>query len=59
MELIEANPLPQVCQECTQEDCYNCDYAGLRWYLSEESAHDIRQKMLGKAIARLQKRIKE
>lgn len=34
MEWIEANPLPEVCQSCSEPDCWECDYAGLRWYLS-------------------------
>ncbi len=35
MELQERNPLPEVCQTCEEGDCYNCDYAGERWYLPQ------------------------
>lgn len=54
MEWIEANPLPPVCQSCQEEECYNCDYAGERWYLSEEQM--IRCKMQEKAAERQRRR---
>ena len=46
MEWLEANPLPDVCVDCTEEDCYNCDYAGERWYLSQADELKMRRKML-------------
>lgn len=42
MNWIEANPLPLECENCQEEECYNCDYAMKRWYLSE----DDEQRML-------------
>lgn len=57
MEWIEANPLPIECQDCQEEDCYNCDHAGKRWYLSEEDDLRIRRKGLVKAIERLQQQV--
>lgn len=59
MNWIEVHPLPNECRECQESDCYNCDYAGKRWMLSTEDALRIRRKGLLKAIARLQKQLKE
>lgn len=59
MEWLEANPLPVECENCQEEDCYNCDYAGKRWYLSEEDELRVRRKGLVKAVERLQRQIKE
>ena len=52
MEWLEADPLPVECQDCQEEDCYNCDHAGKRWYLSQEDDLRIRRKGLLKAIDR-------
>ena len=57
MEWLEANPLPDVCVNCTEEDCYNCDYAGKRWYLSQVDELRLRRKMLVRAIERLQRQV--
>ena len=57
MEWIEANPLPDVCKECTEGDCYNCDHAGERWYLSPKDELKMRRKMMVKAIERLQRQV--
>ncbi len=46
MEWIEAAPLPKECQNCKEGECYNCDYAGARWYLSPEDEQMIRNKMM-------------
>lgn len=59
MEWLEKNPLPSECQECQEEDCYNCDNAGKRWYLSEEDELRVRRKGLVKAVERLQRQIAE
>lgn len=59
MDWIEVHPLPNERWECQESDCYNCDYAGKRWMLSTEDALRIRRKGLLKAIARLQKQLKE
>lgn len=58
MEWIEANPLPAVCQNCQEDDCYNCDYAGERWTLSKADELRVRRKGLLKAIERLQRQVK-
>ena len=57
MKWLEANPLPDTCVACREEDCYNCENAGKRWYLSGKDALMLRRKMLTKAIERLQKQI--
>lgn len=58
MEWIEADPLPAVCQNCQEEECYNCDYAGERWTLSQADELRVRHKGLLKAIERLQRQVK-
>ena len=57
MEWLEADPLPKECQSCKEGDCYNCDYAGGRWYLSRKDELTIQRIGLSKAIARLQRKI--
>lgn len=57
MKWLEADPLPAECQNCQEGDCYNCDYAGKRWYLSREDDLRIRRKGLIKAIERLQQQV--
>ena len=59
MEWLEADPLPQVCRNCREEDCYNCDHAGERWFLSREDELRLRRKGLLKAIERLQRQVEE
>ena len=58
MEWIEADPLPAVCQNCQEEEYYNCDYAGERWTLSQADELRVRRKGLLKAIERLQRQVK-
>ena len=31
MEWLEIETLPMECQDCQEEECYNCDHAGRRW----------------------------
>ena len=57
MEWIEANPLPAVCQNCQEEECYNCDFAGERWTLSQADELRIRRKGIIKAIDRLKRQL--
>ena len=52
MEWIEAEALPAACLGCLEEECYNCDAAGERWVLSEESERRLKQKLLHSAIDR-------
>lgn len=58
MEWIEADPLPAVYQNCQEEECYNCDYAGERWTLLQADELRVRRKGLLKAIERLQRQVK-
>ena len=58
MEWIEVSPLPPACQNCQEEECYNCDYAGERWTLSKADELRVRRKGLLKAIDRLQRQVK-
>ena len=53
MMWIERNPIPEVCETCQQQDCYNCDTAGERWYLSQEDELRVVRKGLIKVVARL------
>lgn len=59
MEWIEADPLPVECQDCQEEDCYNCNTAGKRWYLSQEDELTLRRKGLIRSIERLQRQVQE
>lgn len=63
MELIEANPLPLICQECEAEqrewDCGSCEYGGLRFYISEAEVLKLSRKCLLRRISRDQARVKE
>lgn len=59
MEWIEADPLPKACQNCREEECYNCDHAGERWYLPKEDALRLKRKGLVRAIERMQRQIEE
>ena len=59
MELLEANPLPVECQNCEEEDCYNCDNAGKRWYLPKEEELRVRRKGMISSIERLQKQVED
>ena len=57
MEYLEANPLPVECQNCEDEDCGECDFAGKRWYLSRSDELKLKRKGLRKAIERLERQI--
>ena len=56
MKWIETDLIPEQCQGC-EEDCYNCDYAGERWVLSQEDELRIKRKGLVKALERIKKQI--
>ena len=58
MEWLEASPLPSACLMCEEEECYNCEYAAERWYLSREDELRVRRKLLLKSIERLQKQLR-
>lgn len=36
MEIVEISPLPPVCQECEELDCWECDNACMRWKFSND-----------------------
>lgn len=60
LELIEANPLPAVCQKCVDEgheDCDECDHMGERWPLSPEDERRLARIAKEKAIARRQREL--
>ena len=56
IEYIEADPIPEVCNDC-KEDCGSCDDFGLRWYLSKKDELIIHRKAKVKAIERLLREI--
>lgn len=58
MKWLERSALPLDCQNC-EDDCYNCDYAGARWGLSEAEELRLKRKSLEKAIVRYQMQIGE
>lgn len=57
MEWQEADPIPAECQYCEELDCYNCDAAGKRWYLSRTDELRLRREGLVKAIERFRRRL--
>lgn len=59
MEWLEIETLPMECQDCQEEECYNCDHAGRRWRLSKRDGLLLRRKGLVKAMERLQQQIEE
>ncbi|MBO5892391.1 MAG: hypothetical protein J6Q30_06730 [Oscillospiraceae bacterium] len=59
MEWLEANSIPEECNICTNEDCYNCDTAGKRWTLSREDELCLNRILAVRAIARLQRKVAE
>ena len=56
MEWQEADPIPKVCESCKEEDCYNCDIAGIRWTLSKEDELRIKHLLMVCAAERLQRK---
>lgn len=59
MNYIEANPLPEECVACKEQDCGECDFAGKRWYLSRKDELILQRKGLLKAIERNERKIRE
>jgi len=59
MEWLEKHPLPTACQGCPEEDCYNCDTAGERWYLTEVDELRLRRKGLERSIEHMQRQLAE
>ncbi len=59
MEYREVVPLPSMCRGCKEAECYNCDYARLRWELEPTQELLLKKKLKEQAIRRLQKEIDE
>lgn len=57
MEYHEVSPLPAVCKDCQEEDCYNCDND--RWKLSPADELRLRKKLKQKAIEQMEREIAE
>lgn len=60
LELIEKDPLPQICQECEaagEADCGSYDNAGDRWILPREEELWLKRKLKIKAIQRLEREL--
>ena len=70
MDVIEADPLPEVCEECEDRKkclskgepewcCDECDYALLRWPTPRAQELKELKALKEKAIDRLQRQIKD
>lgn len=59
MELIEADPLPEACQQCGERCCDECEYAGERWTLPQEERKRLALKAKEKAIVRLRRELEQ
>lgn len=57
MQWLEVYPIPEKCRNCAEEDCYNCDTAGLRWRLSKDDELRTSRILKVQAIERLQKQV--
>ena len=59
MEYKEVSPLPAICENCQEEECYNCDYALDRWQLSPADELRSKRKLKEQALKRIKKEIAE
>lgn len=59
MEYLQDQLLPAQCQSCEEKDCWECDYAGIRWVLSERDRLIYARKLKEQAIVRFQRQIAE
>lgn len=59
LKYTENASLPAQCQSCEEKDCWECDYAGIRWGLSERDRLIYARKLKEQAIARFQRQIAE
>ena len=57
MEWLEVKPIPEECNNCKEDDCYNCDVAGRRWVLSKEDELRARRILMVRAIEELQQKV--
>ena len=46
MEYIEANPLPEVCKDCTEPNCDVYDHGRERWFLSPDVELALKCRLL-------------
>ena len=59
MKWIESNEVWADCENCGQEDCYNCDIAGERWVLSKADELRTKRRLMVRAVERLERKIAE
>ena len=59
MNDMEKEQLPPVCRQCREPDCWECDYAGMRWEQSQRERLMHARKLKESAIARYQRQIAE
>ena len=52
LNYTEISPLPAVCSECKEIDCYNCEYAGERFILPEQDKIKISMEIKKKQLLR-------
>jgi len=52
LKYTEISPLPAVCCECKEIDCYNCEHAGERFILPEKDKIKISMEIKKKQILR-------
>ena len=55
----ELCPVPAVCEECRDTDCYVCDHFGERWRMSERYELFNKRKSCEQAIARYQREVRK
>ena len=59
LEYKEVSPIPTECINCEEQDCGECDIAGLRWVLTKRSELELQRKIKLKAIERFQRELAE
>ncbi len=59
MGIYKIQPVPKCCVDCTEAECYNCDYALARWSAGRKFELESTRKLKLRAIARLQRQIAE
>lgn len=48
IEYQEVQPIPNICKNCNEGECYNCDYTLKRWKLTPKSENEL-QEIIQKA----------
>lgn len=49
IEYTEVTPLPAVCAECKEEECYNCDHLLERWGISTADEEKLKSLLAKQA----------